>query len=78
MPSAKTQISVGIQPVVGPKLHIKCTAKTDQTGQMPKLIWVFSGGTHHFVGFAVICLISIFFFFTLHSYHKSMKVIVYR
>ena len=30
---------------------IECTVKTDQTGWMPKLIWVFTGRTGHFVGF---------------------------
>ena len=28
-------------------------AKTDQTGWMPRLIWVFTGHTCHFVGFVV-------------------------
>ena len=27
------------------------TAKTDQTGRMPRLIWVCAGRTCHFVGF---------------------------
>ena len=35
----------------GPQLPIGCTAKTDQTGWMPRLIWVFAGYTDHFVGF---------------------------
>ena len=29
------------------------TAKTDQTGRMPRLIWVFAGRTYHFVGFVM-------------------------
>ena len=29
------------------------TAKTDQTGRMPRLIWVFIGRTCHFVGFVM-------------------------
>ena len=29
------------------------TAKTDQTGRMPRLIWVFSDRTGHFVGFVM-------------------------
>ena len=29
------------------------TAKTDQTGWMPRLIWVFAGHTNHFVGFVM-------------------------
>ena len=35
----------------GPYLPIKHTVKTDQTGQMPRLIWGFAGRTCHFVGF---------------------------
>ena len=30
------------------------TTKTDQTGQMPWLIWVFAGRTSHFVGFVLL------------------------
>ena len=33
------------------------TAKTDQTMQMPRLIWVFTGCTGHFVGFVMCRLI---------------------
>ena len=33
------------------------TAKTDQTGHMPRLIWVFAGHTCHFVGFVMRWLI---------------------
>ena len=29
------------------------SADSDQTGRMPKLIWVFAGRTDHFVGFAM-------------------------
>ena len=32
------------------------TAKTDPTGQMPRLICVFAGRTGHFVGFVVLRL----------------------
>ena len=52
---AKTQISLGIPPVwsesslcaqwVAEDPSFMWTAKTDQTGQMPRLIWVFSGRT---------------------------------
>ena len=34
------------------------TAKTDQSGRMPRLIWGFAGRTGHFVGFVVLRLIS--------------------
>ena len=30
---------------LGPYLPIECTSKTDQTGRMPRLIWVFAGCT---------------------------------
>ena len=54
---AKTQISLGIRPVWSePSLCIKSVAKdpsflhvdsedSDQTGRMPRLIWVFAGRT---------------------------------
>ena len=38
---------------------IECTAKTDQTGRMPRLIWVFAGRTGRFVGFVMLWLISV-------------------
>ena len=59
---AKTQVSLGIRPIwsepllcaqwvaQGPSFFMR-TAKTDQTGWMPRLIWVFAGRTCHFVGF---------------------------
>ena len=61
---AKTQISLGICPVwsksslsawrtLSPQLPIEHTPKTDQTGRMPRLIWVFAGRTTHFVGFVM-------------------------
>ena len=58
---AKTQIRLGIHPVWSesslcaqwvakdPKAFFMQTAKTDQTGQMPRLIWVFTGHTCHLV-----------------------------
>ena len=59
--SAKTQISLGICPVWSESLLCaQCVAKdprclhtdskdSDQTGRMPRLIWVFAGHTCHFV-----------------------------
>ena len=38
------------------KVGIKRSGKTDQTGQMPRLIWVFTGRTDHFVGFVLLQL----------------------
>ena len=32
---------------------LSALAKTDQTGQMPRLIWDFAGRTDHFVGFVM-------------------------
>ena len=60
---AKTQISLGIRPVWSESsLCAQWVAKdpsflhadsedSDQTGRMPRLIWVFAGRTCHFVGF---------------------------
>ena len=60
---AKTQVSLGIRPVWSESsLCAQWVAKdpsflhadskdSDQTGQMPRLIWVFAGRTCHFVGF---------------------------
>ena len=39
-----------------PLLPTECLAKTDQTGQMPWLIWVFAGRTCHYVGFVMMRL----------------------
>ena len=59
----KTQISLGIHPVwsesslsAGRKLgslatHWAHSKNSDQTGWIPRLIWVFAGRTCHFVGF---------------------------
>ena len=60
---AKTQISLGICPVWSQSLlsawrklgslatHWANSKDSDQTGLMPRLIWVFAGRTCHFVGF---------------------------
>ena len=62
---AKTQISLGIHPVWSDSsLCAQWVAKdpsflhadsedSDQTGQMPRLIWVFAGRACHFVGFVM-------------------------
>ena len=62
---AKTQTSLGIRPVWSePSLCAQWVAKDpsflhadsedpDQTGPMPRLIWVFAGHTCHFVGFVM-------------------------
>ena len=59
---AKTQISLGIHPVWSESsLYAQWVAKdsrflhadsedSDQTGRMPRLIWVFAGRTDNFVG----------------------------
>ena len=65
----KTQISLGIHPVWSEsslaawrKLRSLATHKahsedSDQSGQLPRLIWVFPGRTGHFVGFVMQLLI---------------------
>ena len=62
---AKTQISLGIRPVWSESLlstwrklgslttHWAHSKDSDQTGRMPRLIWVFAGRTCHFVGFVM-------------------------
>ena len=68
---AKTQISLGIHPVWSASsqcaqwvaedpvfLHADSEG-ADQTGRMPRLIWIFAGRTDHFVGFVMrwlVCL----------------------
>ena len=65
MRPAKTQISLGIRPVwsesslcaqqvVKGQMFLHAVSEdSDQTGRMPRLIWVFAGRTGHFVGFVV-------------------------
>ena len=60
---AKTRISLGIRPVWSESslsawrklsslvIHWAQSEDPDQTGRMPRLIWVFAGRTCHFVGF---------------------------
>ena len=62
---AKTQISLGIRPVWSdyslcaqwvvkdPRFFHADSEDSDQTGRMPRLIWVFAGRTCHFVGFVM-------------------------
>ena len=62
---AKTQISLGIRPVWSESslsawrkigslaTHWAHNEDSDQTGRMPRLIWVVAGRTCHFVGFVV-------------------------
>ena len=66
---AKTHISLGIRPVwsesslcaqwvaKGPMFLHADSEDSDQTGRMPRLIWVFAGRTRHFVGFVMRWLI---------------------
>ena len=65
---AKTQIKLGIRPVWSESsLWAQLVAKDpsflnadsedyDQTGRMPRLIWVFAGRTCHFVDFVTMQL----------------------
>ena len=64
----KTQISLGIRPVWSESslsawsnlgslaTHWAHSKEYDQTGRMPRLIWVFGGHTCHFIGFVVLQL----------------------
>ena len=68
---AKTQISLGICPVWSesspcakwvakdPSFLDADSEDSDQTGRMPRLIWVFAGRTGHFDGFVMRQLILI-------------------
>ena len=71
---AKTQISLGIHPVwseslpctqwvaKGPSCLHADSEDSDQTGLMPRLIWVFAGRTCNFVGFVmrqIICILDL-------------------
>ena len=74
---AKTQISLGIRPVWSesslctqweakdPSFLHADSEDSDQTGRMPRLIWVFAGHTCHFVGFVTRRLI--------YCSHKTIK-----
>ena len=42
--------------VKDPRLFQGDSEDSDQTGQMPRLIWVFAGRSGHFVGFVVLWL----------------------
>ena len=65
---AKIQISLGIRPVwsesplstkwvaKGPRFLHADSEDSDQTGWMPRLIWVFAARTCHFVGFVMLPL----------------------
>ena len=60
---AKTQIRLGFQSdqslrcpheeTLGPQLPTERTANTEQTGRVPRLIWVFAWHTGYFVGFVI-------------------------
>ena len=62
---SKTQIILGIRPVWSESslsawrnikslaTHCAHSEDSDQTGWMPRLIWVFAGRTSHFVGFVI-------------------------
>ena len=83
---AKTQISLGIRPVWSEfLLFTQWVAKdpnflhadsedSDQTGWIPRLIWVFAGRTYHFVGFVMRWLIFNFFFMDLGG--QNIKVVL--
>ena len=78
---AKTQISLGVRPVWSESLlsawrklgslatHWAHSEDSDQTGRMPRLIWVFAGCTCQYVGFIMRWLTSVIrvqFYLSLH------------
>ena len=83
---AKTQISLGIRPVWSESsLCAQWVAKGssflhadsedfDQTGRMPRMIWVFAGRTGHFVGFVMRRLIWQFTYFQQYFSHIILLV----
>ena len=91
---AKTHISLGIRPVWSESLLCaQWVAKdpsflhadsedSDQTGRMPRLIWVFAGRTCHFVGFVTRRLISVFwlqkFKHVLLRFWKAVNILMSR
>ena len=80
---AKTQISLGIRPVWSESsLCAHAVAKdssflhadsedSDQTGRMPRLIWVFAGRTGHFVGIVMHWLILFFLKFLDNKFYGT-------
>ena len=52
------------------------TGKTDQTGQMPRLIWVFAGCTCHFVGFVMRRLKSVQWWWPSYGRHSKSSIFV--
>ena len=83
MHPAKTQIGLGIHPIWSESslsawrnigslaTHWVHSDDSDQTGCMPRLIWVFAGSTCHFVGFdmqRLICLL-----LKLHGVYPVME-----
>ena len=74
---AKTQISLGMRPVWSESslsawrdigslaTHWAHCEDSDQTGRMPRLIWVFAGRTVIFIGFITRRLISVALFISL-------------
>ena len=50
---------------------------SDQTGRMPRLIWVFAGRTYHFVGFVMTRLILLLILEGTHSYVCPSVCLIY-
>ena len=88
---AETQISLGVCPVwsesslsawrnIGPlTIYWAHSGDSDQTGQMPRLIWVFAGRTCHFFGFVlqrlICCWIPTIYVF-MQKYGKLPWVVI--
>ena len=54
VPAKSDQSSLSAWRNIGPlTIHWAHSKDSDQTGRMPRLIWVFAGHTHHFIYFVV-------------------------
>ena len=86
---AKTRISLGIHPVWSESslsawrklgslaIHWAHSEDSDQTGRMPRLIWVFAGCTCHFVGFVTRRLIYWFDCYSCDSDFSRFVFVLY-
>ena len=59
---------------LGAKLSIDCREDSDQTGQMPRLIQVFTVRTCHFVGFVMRWLIYCYYVSTQTGLSKQCRL----
>ena len=86
---AKTQISLGICPVwpesslsawrtIGSSAtHWAQCEDSDQTGRMPRLIWVFTVRTCHFVGYVMRYIVGLQRFIALSHYNHLSIILIW-